>query len=162
MKPGPISPRRGDFSASNVKDSVAEALTSIREEFDGMTDKVMGRLLIKGEDAAESYRKGFSDMPLSTFVRAVKEWGERVGDPALAWAGYRLCRLPSLGSSDRNDRSMQKPLLALLLGLSTSLENDEVVDDDELNDSASVIADAGAVIDELRARLALISRKRAE
>ena len=80
-----IHTNRAVYSASNVREALAQALTEIKDE-DSLTDADIGAVLGKSADRAREYRLGTSTMDAETYGRGKREWSGR-------FCGYfeRLC-----------------------------------------------------------------------
>jgi hypothetical protein len=137
-----------DFSATSALQAIADVLTDIKRR-DQLTDGAIGDALHKSPDRVRDYRLADSDMGLVTFLRAVRRWGEDM-NPVLALAGYRLTR------SERADTCDIAKGITLASALHRVLDavRDGKISGDELAGMADEITDAGAVMDELRSRLA--------
>lgn len=80
-----IHQNRAIYSASNVREALAAALSEIKDQ-DGLTDSDIGAVLGKSADRAREYRLGTSTMDAETYGRGKREWNGR-------FTGYfeRLC-----------------------------------------------------------------------
>ena len=137
-----------DFSATSALQSMADVLTDIKRR-DQLTDGAIGDVLHKSPDRVRDYRLADSDMGLVTFLRAIRRWGDDM-NPVLALAGYRLAR------TDRAETCDMAKGVTLSAALHRVLDavRDGTICADELAGMADEIRDAGAVMDELRDRLA--------
>ncbi len=122
---------------------------SVVKRADGLTDANLGEVLGRGMDQARLYRLGDSEIGMVGFLRAVRQWGDDM-NPVLALAGYRLAR------ADRADTCDVVKGVTLSAALHRVLDavRDGTICADELAGMADEIRDAGAVMDELRDRLA--------
>lgn len=109
---------RSVFSASNVRQALADALNEIKEQ-DGLTDADIGAVLGKSEDRARAYRNGDSSMDAETFGRGKREWNGR-------FTGYfdRLCESSRPGKVD--DRACESTVLKAVLALSVALADGDI------------------------------------
>jgi hypothetical protein len=137
-----------DFSASSALQAMADAITDIKRR-DQLTDGAIGDMLHKSPDRVRDYRLADSDMGLVTFLRACRRWGEDM-NPVMALAGYRLVR------TDRADTCDIAKGITLSGALHRVLDavRDGTICEAELAGMADEIREAGAVMDELRDRLA--------
>lgn len=114
-----IHTARRVFSASSVRDLIAETLSNIREE-DRITYADMGRVLGKSGDRAEAYCNGdFSDMSGFSLLLAWREYNGRFIGP-----------LRDLVENTRpgkvTDAACQSTVLKAVLALSVALEDGEI------------------------------------
>jgi hypothetical protein len=136
-KPTIHTPRQV-FSASNVLNTIAEALTSIKNE-DGLTDADLGRVLGKSEDQAAKYRTGLAEMGAVAFASAWREWNGRFVGPVRALVeGSR--------TTAHCDHAGQSSILKAALALSVALE-DGKVDAEEVRENRATLENARDAID---------------
>lgn len=114
-----IHANRRVFSASNVRDTIADTLQRIKRE-DSLTFTDMGRVLGKSADRAEAYHNGdFTDMPAYSLLAAWREWNGRFIGP-----------LRDLVENSRpvstSDQHHHTNILQACLALSVALEDGEV------------------------------------
>jgi hypothetical protein len=135
------SPRRTAFSASNVVDAIAVALTEIKHD-DCLTDADIGALLGKCDDQAAKYRTGLATMDAVTFGRAKREWGGR-------FTGYfdRLCE--NSRHNVVNDQIGQTSILAAALAMSVALQDGNVSEAEVLANRAILETARDAISDQL-------------
>lgn len=133
------------FSASSVRDTIAETLSSIKEE-DDLTYADMGRIMGKSADRAEAYCRGnFSDMSGFSLLAAWREWNGRFVGPIRALVeGSR----PGV----QGDHAGQSAILKAALALSVALEDGQV-DAEEVRENRSTLEQARDAIDEQLAKL---------
>jgi len=142
---GTSTPYKPVFSASSVRDKIAETLTAIKEE-DGLTYADMGRVMGRSTDRAEAYCGGdFSDMPSFALLAAWREWNGRFIGP-----------IRSLVEGSRPgahcDHAGQSSILKAALALSVALE-DGTVDAEEVRANRSTLESARDAIDAQLAKL---------
>lgn len=133
------------FSASNVRDLIAETLEAIKEE-DGLTYADMGRILGKSGDRAEAYCKGdFSDMSGFSLLAAWREWNGRFIGP-----------IRDLVENSRPgkhcDQSALTSLITAASGLSRALEDGSITPA-EVRDNRTVLENARDAIEAQLAKL---------
>jgi hypothetical protein len=114
-----IHPKRPVFSASNVREALAQALTEIKNE-DGLTDADLGAVLGKSPDRAREYRLATATMDAETYGRGKREWNGR-------FTGYfeRLC-VDSRPSSAVSDHEALTACLKGGVMLAEALEDGEI------------------------------------
>ena len=145
-----IHGRRRSFSVSDALETIGRTLSEIREE-DGLSWKDVGRVLNKSDDRASDYAKALSEMPVSAFLLACKEWNGRFGNPVLALIGQKLAPVNPGYMPDKDKLTI---ILGLAHLLSMALANDGEVDDHELEAiGLKALDDAARGIDALRDRL---------
>ena len=137
-----IHQRRAVFSATNVREALAESLTEIKEQ-DGLTDADLGAILGKSPDRAREYRLATATMDAETFGRGKREWNGR-------FTGYfdRLCEDSRPGKA--NDHGSLTAVLNAAACLSKALEDGEI-EDSEVRDHRSELE---AAYDAIGAQLA--------
>jgi len=142
---GTSTPYKPVFSASSVRDKIAETLTAIKEE-DGLTYADMGRVMGRSTDRAEAYCGGdFSDMPSFALLAAWREWNGRFIGPIRALVeGSR--------PGAHCDHAGQSSILKAALALSVALE-DGTVDAEEVRANRSTLESARDAIDAQLAKL---------
>jgi len=142
---GTSTPQRSIFSASSVRDKIADTLSAIKEE-DGLTYADMGRVMGRSTDRAEAYCNGdFSDMPSFALLAAWREWNGRfIGPIRTLVEGSR--------PGSHCDRAGQSAILAAALALSVALE-DGTVDSEEVRANRSTLENARDAIDAQLAKL---------
>ncbi len=133
------------FSASSVRDTIAETLASIKEE-DGLTYADMGRIMGKSGDRAEAYCNGdFSDMSGFSLLAAWREWNGRfIGPIRTLVEGSR--------PGAHCDHAGQSAILKAALALSVALEDGQV-DQEEVRVNRSTREEARDAIDAQLAKL---------
>lgn len=143
MADGRIHPSRRVFSASNVRDLIAETLEAIKTE-DGLTYADMGRILGKSGDRAEAYCKAdFSDMSGFSLLLAWREWNGRfIGPLRDLVEGSRPGKI--------NDQATLSVILDCAARLSKALENGEI----ELHEVRDMRSQLEATRDTIDAQLA--------
>lgn len=136
---GTSTPARMVFSASSVRDTIAETLSSIKEE-DKLTYADMGRVMGKSADRAEAYCNGdFSDMSGFSMLAAWREYNGRFIGPIRALVeGSR----PGVHC----DHAGQSSILKAALALSVALE-DGKVEPEEVRANRSTLEAARDAID---------------
>ena len=108
------------FSASSVRDTIAETLSAIKEE-DGLTYADMGRVMGKSGDRAEAYCNGdFSDMSGFSLLAAWREWNGRFVGP------LRTLVEGSRPGGAHCDHAGQSAILKAALAISVALQDGEV------------------------------------
>lgn len=144
---GASTPARVVFSASSVRDTIANTLADIKKE-DGLTYADMGRVMGKSGDRAEAYCNGdFSDMSGFSMLAAWREWNGRfIGPIRTLVEGSR----PGL----HGDRAGQSAILKAALALSVALE-DGKVDREEVRANRSTLENARDAIEAQLAKLAV-------
>ncbi|KPH66885.1 hypothetical protein [Novosphingobium sp. ST904] len=126
------------FSASNVRDEIANALQSIKDA-NGYTDEDLGRVLGKSEDMAAAYRKGTSGMDAFSLLAAWREWnGPFIGPIRRFVEGSRPV--------DSCDFAAQSAILKAALALAVALEDGDI-DYEEVRDSRADLERARDAID---------------
>jgi len=133
------------FSASSVRDTIAETLAAIKEE-DGLTYADMARVMGRSTDRAEAYCNGdFSDMPSFALLAAWREWNGRFVGP-----------IRDLVEGSRPgahcDHAGQSAILKAALALSVALE-DGLVDQEEVRANRSTLESARDAIEAQLAKL---------
>lgn len=133
------------FSASSVRDTLAETLSAIKDE-DGLTYADMGRVLGRSGDRAEAYCNGdFSDMPAFSLLAAWREWNGRfIGPIRTLVEGSR--------PGAHCDYAGQSAILKAALAISVALEDGEV-DPEEVRANRSTLESARDAIDAQLAKL---------
>ena len=136
---GKSTPSRPVFSASSVRDTIAETLTAIKQE-DGITYADLGRVLGKSGDRAEAYCNGdFSDMSGFSLLAAWREYNGRFIGPIRALVeGSR--------PGAHCDHAGQSSILKAALALSVALE-DGKVDAEEVRANRSTLENARDAIE---------------
>lgn len=119
------------FSASSVRDTIAQTLTAIKEE-DRLTYADMGRVMGKSPDRAEAWCTGdFSEMSGFSLLAAWREWNGRFIGP-----------LRDLVEQSRPGKVSDSGTLSVLLEcgarLAKALENGEI-EPHEVLEARSVI-----------------------
>lgn len=142
---GTSTPTRPVFSASTVRDKIADTLAAIKEE-DCLTYADMGRVMGKSGDRAEAYCNGdFSDMSGFSMLAAWREWNGRFIGPIRALVeGSR--------PGAHCDHAGQSSILKAALALSVALE-DGVVDREEVRANRSTLECARDAIEAQLAKL---------
>ena len=135
-----------NISETSVNTAIAVVLTDIKAERD-LTDLQLGLKVGRSADAAALYRKGESGMSAATLVASTVALGPAMANAAFGLAGYVLVKL------DYASRTDALPVVSLLHKMMAT-SPDGRFSDRELLDMAAEVADAGAVIDTLRSRLA--------
>lgn len=132
------------FSASTVRDAIAQALTEIKDQ-DNLTDDDLGRVLGKSADQAAKYRTGLAEMGSYSFAAAKREWNGR-------FTGYydRLC-VESRPSAP-NDQHHQTSILQAACALSVALE-DGTITAEEVRANRSTLENARDAINEQLSKL---------
>ena len=126
------------FSASNVRDEIANALQSIKDA-NGYTDEDLGRVLGKSEDMAAAYRKGTSGMDAFSLLAAWREWnGPFIGPIRRFVEGNRPV--------DTCDFAAPSAILKAALALAVALEDGDI-DYEEVRDSRADLERARDAID---------------
>lgn len=139
------------FSVTSALEAIADTLSAIKRR-DQLTDGAIGDALNRSPDRVRDYRLAASDMGASTFLLAIRRWGEDFS-PVLALAGYRLTRLRDASTCDhRKAAKISKALSELLNGLA-----DGELTDDEVRAASQQIHAAGRAIDELRERVGRVA-----
>lgn len=134
------------FSASSVRDTIAETLSSIKEE-DGLTYADMGRVMGKSGDRAEAYCNGdFSDMSGFSLLAAWREWNGRFVGP------LRALVEGSRPGGAHCDHAGQSAILKAALAISVALQDGEV-DPEEVRANRSTLESARDAIDAQLAKL---------
>ncbi|MBN8831212.1 MAG: hypothetical protein J0G94_11490 [Sphingomonadales bacterium] len=143
---------------SQALEQIGTDLRVIKEE-DRLSWKDVGRVLGKSDDRAADYAAAISEMPVSAFLLACREWKGRFANGVLAMIGAKLGDSEADGSSD-SERLCRILRLAHLL--SVALNDDQTpgdVDEDELREIGSdTLDEAARAIDALRIRLAALHR----
>ncbi len=146
--------RYRSFSVSRALDTLGSSLKAIRDE-DGLTWKEVGRILGKSEDRASDYANALSDMPVSAFLLACREWNGRFANAALSMIGMSLT--PNYDDAI-SDTAKLAHVLKLTHLMSAAIADDAtpgVIDDGELATISDVDLDeAEHAIAALRARKA--------
>ena len=135
--------------ASLMLETLGKSLTAIKEE-DGATDGDLGAALGKSDDRAAVYRVGAGDMGVVSFLRGCREWDGRFANAAMALVGMKLV---PINAEHLDDQASVSSVLSLALALSSELEKDGDVSDDDLERHRFVIERASHVIDGYRERL---------
>lgn len=140
-----IHGNRRVFSASSVRDTIAETLASIKDE-DKLTFADMARIFGKSADRAEAYHNGdFKAMDAFSLLAAWREWNGRFIGP-----------LRDLVENSRpgkpNDRRSQVSILEAALALSVALEDGEI-SREEVRANRSTLENARDAIDAQLAKL---------
>ncbi|GFE73472.1 hypothetical protein [Novosphingobium sp. TCA1] len=134
------------FSASSVRDTIAETLSAIKEE-DGLTYADMGRVMGKSGDRAEAYCNGdFSDMSGFSLLAAWREWNGRFVGP------LRTLVEGSRPGGAHCDHAGQSAILKAALAISVALQDGEV-DPEEVRANRSTLESARDAIDAQLAKL---------
>lgn len=134
------------FSASSVRDTIAETLAAIKEE-DGLTYADMGRVMGKSGDRAEAYCNGdFSDMSGFSLLAAWREWNGRFVGP------LRTLVEGSRPGGAHCDHAGQSAILKAALAISVALQDGEV-DPEEVRANRSTLESARDAIDAQLAKL---------
>ncbi|TDW65371.1 hypothetical protein EDF57_103555 [Novosphingobium sp. PhB55] len=134
------------FSASSVRDTIAETLASIKEE-DSLTYADMGRVMGKSGDRAEAYCNGdFSDMSGFSLLAAWREWNGRFVGP------LRTLVEGSRPGGAHCDHAGQSAILKAALAISVALQDGEV-DPEEVRANRSTLESARDAIDAQLAKL---------
>ena len=142
---GASTPKRRVFSASSVRDTIAETLAAIKDE-DDITYADLGRVLGKSGDRAEAYCKGdFSDMSGFSLLAAWREYNGRFIGPIRQLVEQSRVHAPC-------DQSGQSAILTAALALSVALE-DGKVDTHEVLANRSTLENARDAIDAQLAKL---------
>lgn len=144
-----IAPLYRSVSGSKLIDTLAESLSTIKEE-DGLTDKEIGQFLGKGTDAGKAYRTGYAEMGLTAFLRGCERWNGRFANDVLALVGMKLSPLQTETVSGQ---SLQTRLARLMVEVSLALE-DGVIDDLEIARMKRTLIEAGEAIDSYRGKAA--------
>lgn len=133
------------FSASSVRDTIAETLEAIKKE-DGLTYADMGRVLGKSGDRAEAYCNGdFSDMSGFSLLAAWREWNGR-------FIGLVRTLVEGSRPGAHCDYAGQSAILKAALALSVALE-DGRVDPEEVRANRSTLESARDAIEAQLAKL---------
>jgi hypothetical protein len=143
-----IPPLHRTVSASKLTETIADSLTSIKDE-DELTDKEIGHFLGKGVDAGKAYRTGYAEMGFVSFLRGCATWNGRFANDALALIGMKLV---PLAARPQSDRKFGVILSRLKLAVDEALENDDEIDDRELDAMRALLDEAGQAIDARRAQ----------
>ena len=139
------SGNRPVFSASNVVNELAAALTAIRIE-DRLTYADMAAVLGKSEDQAAKYCAGLATMDAVTLARGKREWNGRFT------GGFdRLC--VDSRPIAATDRSKGSAVLKAALALSLALEDDDSIDANEVRANRGTLENARDAIDAVLAKL---------
>lgn len=134
------------FSASSVRDTIAQTLSAIKEE-DGLTYADMGRVMGKSGDRAEAYCNGdFSDMSGFSLLAAWREWNGRFVGP------LRTLVEGSRPGGAHCDHAGQSAILKAALAISVALQDGEV-DPEEVRANRSTLESARDAIDAQLAKL---------
>ena len=145
---GTSTPKRHVFSASSVRDKIAETLLAIKEE-DGITYADLGRVLGRSGDRAEAYCTGdFSDFPAFSLLAAWREYNGRFIGPI-----RDLVENSRPGKPD--DRHGHTALLQAALALSVALEDGKGISRAEVLANRSVLEGARDALDAQLAKLRL-------
>lgn len=147
MSSSGIPPSYRSVSGSKLVDTLAEALTCIKEE-DELTDKEIGQFLGKGTDAGKAYRTGYAEMGVLAFLRGCERWNGRFANEVLSLIGMKLS---PLHAGTITDQSLQTRLAKLMVEVSISLE-DGKIDDIEIARMKRTLIEAGEAIDAYRGR----------
>lgn len=146
--------RYRSFSVSRALEQLGETLSLIRKE-DGLTWKEVGRILGKSDDRASDYANAMSEMPVSAFLLACREWNGRFANATLSMIGMTLT--PNYEDSI-SDTAKLAHVLKLTHLMSAAIADDAtpgVIDETELATISDVDLDeAEAAIQALRARKA--------
>jgi predicted transcriptional regulator len=154
----PLIHRRSGFvPASKMVNVAGESLRAIKEA-DDLSWKDMGEALGKSEDQISKYALGTAEMPMTTVFRAMDVWNGRFANPVLSLFGLHISEnVASKGSV----QSGKVSLVELLLLLERALVDGEI-DDAEIDAMAATVESAGAMIDQLRDRVAARREAKAE
>lgn len=137
------------FSVSDALETIGRTLAEIREA-DRLTWADVGRVLGKSDDRARDYANALSEMPVSAFLLACREWNGRFGNPVLAAIGQKLV---PVDGADCSDTEKLTRILAFAHLLAGALADNGLVDDHELLAMSQDTLDAAARgIDALRIR----------
>ena len=141
-----IHAKRPVFSASNVRDTIADTLARIKAD-DELTFADMGRVLGKSGDRAEAYCHGdFTDFPAFAFMAAWREWNGRFIGP-----------LRSLVEESRpgkvDDRECESTVLKAVLALSVALADGKGISAEEVRQNRATLENARDAIDTQLAKL---------
>lgn len=148
-----IHGRRSSFSVSAALDRMGEDLGNIRRE-DGLTWADVGRVMGKSDDRAADYARALSEMPVSAFLLACREWNGRFANGVLGMIGMKLVEAGPDSTTDSEKLSRILRLAHLVSEALTDMETPGRVDDDELDAIGSAALDeAQRAIDAFRARL---------
>ena len=142
--------KRRSFSASSVLEAVGEVIGDIKKQT-GDTWAEIGASFGKSDDVAASYRAGMSDMPLTTFLRGVSNFGPNIGNAAVNAIGYQL--VPIGGWHGGADVSKLAPLAhsVAFIAECTAPESDggAILTGKELLDHTSAIDDLFTIASDL-------------
>jgi transcriptional regulator with XRE-family HTH domain len=141
--------KRRFVPASEIQEAIGESLQFIREQ-DGLTWKDMGEALGRSEDQAGKYALGTAEMSATTVIRAIQHWNGRFINPVLALFGMHIAENSDDGADVRKGKLC---LLELMTDLERALMDGEL-SDEEVEQMGGSIENAGALIDQLRDRLA--------
>lgn len=145
MSEGHFHANRRVFSASSVRDTIAETLQTIKAR-DKLTFADMGRVFGKSADRAEAYHNGdFSEMPAFALLAAWREWN-----------GHFIGPLRDLVENSRpvamDDRRGQITILEAALALSVALADGDI-DAEEVRANRPTLEAARDAIDAQLAKL---------
>lgn len=154
-----IHGKRRTFSVSAALETIGEDLAKIKKE-DGLTWKEVGRVLGKSDDRAADYSTAVSEMPVSAFLLACREWNGRFAANVFAMIDQKL---GPIDGGDMTDNERLSHLLRLAHLLSVALSDDHTpgdIDDNELEAIGSAaLDDAARGIETLRARLSRLHHR---
>lgn len=142
-----IPPIHRSVSASNLIEAMAASLSVIKSD-DGLTDKDLGHILHKGQDAGKAYRTGYAEMGAVAFLRACERWNGRFASKAFELIGMKLV---PIAAAPVNDQTVATRLAKLMLEMSLALEDGEI-DELELRRMKRTLVDAAEGIDAMRER----------
>ena len=144
-----IHGKREFVPASKMLNAAGESLRAIKDQ-DGLSWKDLGEALGKSEDQVSKYALGMAEMSMSTFLRATDIWNGRFANPVLSLLGQHVSENGSTADSVQNGKLC---LLELLYKIERAMV-DGAIDDEEMDDMATTVESAGAMIDALRDRVA--------
>lgn len=143
MTAPPIHGNRRTLSAFALVEAIGRDLSEIRHQ-DGLTWADVGRILGKSEDQAAKYADGSAEMPVTTFLFGLREWGARLSGRAEA--------LISAARGPSDPRQALPALLACASGLAAALA-DGSISDGEIRANRRALEDAAGQISALLARV---------
>jgi hypothetical protein len=140
-----ISRQHRRTSASDLIAALGESLSAIKQE-DSLTDAELGAFLGKGVDAGADYRRGFAEMPFTSFLRGCETWNGRFANDTLALIGMKLV---PLNTSSVSVQSLQTKLARLMVEVSSALEDGDI-DELERARMKRTLIEVGEAIDGYR------------
>jgi hypothetical protein len=135
------SGERTVFSASNVVNTIAEALRAIRTE-DDLTYSDIGAVLGKSDDQAAKYCAAAAAMDVVSFARAWREWNGR-----FAGGLQRLCQDSRPTTS--SDRVRGNEVLKAATAMAVALEDADELSPQEIKANRAAMERARDALDEV-------------